>query len=206
MKRLLTLAVAVAAVASSLSAQAAVLDVNFSGLVQSQTGTAFAVNSPISGEFMYDTSTNWYTSFMIGGYSSPINPDPELGKASGYESKAYITPDQYSAQYTAQLSPVSPVPLGGTINNTFWVDLEGMNQWPTFDAVALLTNSSQLPSNLDTTLSNFGFYTANADGTNIQQLTASITRFAVPEPTSFGLLLVGAAAMFSQRLTRRTRC
>jgi hypothetical protein len=192
MKRLLTLAVAVAAVASPLSAQAAVLDVNFSGLVQSQTGTTFAVGSPISGEFLYDASSSTYLSFKIGGYSV----------APGYASSASVTPDQYSALYTAQ---VSPVPLGGTINSTFSLDLEGMNQWPTFDAVALLTHSSQIPGNLDTTLSNFGFYTANADGTNIQQLTASITRFAVPEPASFGLLLVGAAAMFSQRLTRRTR-
>jgi hypothetical protein len=202
MKRLLTFAVAVAAVASSLSAQAALLDVKFSGLVQSQEGTTFAVSSPISGEFMYDTSTNWYTSFMIGGYSSPINPDPLLGLASGYESNASITPDQYSALYTAQLSPVS---AGGTSNSSFTLDLEGMNKWPTFDAVALLTDYT-MPANLDITNSSFGFYIANSDGTNIQKLTASITGFAVPEPASFGLFLVGAAAMFSQRLTRRNRC
>jgi len=192
MKRLLTFAVAVAAVASSLSAQAALLDVKFSGIVQSQGGTTFAVNDPISGGFFFDTQTLTYTSFKIGGYSV----------ATGFESKADMTPDQYSSIYTAQLSPVS---TGGTSNSSFVLNLEGINKWPTFDAVALLTNYT-MPSNLDKPNSSFGFYIANADGTNIQQLQAQLTAINVPEPESFGLLVIGLAAMLSHRKARRSHC
>jgi hypothetical protein len=193
MKRLLTLAVAVAAVASSLSAQATVLDVKFSGIVQSHIGTSFADNAPISGEFFLDSSTSKYLSFKIGGYSV----------APGYTSSATITPDQYSALYTAQVSPVTQ---GGTINSTFSLDLEGKNQWSTFNAVALLADNSQLPGNIDF-YSTFGFYTGNADGTNIKQLTASLNSIAVstvPEPENFELMMVGWLVI-GIRLARRTR-
>jgi hypothetical protein len=204
MKRLLTLAVAVAAVASTLTAQAAVLDVKFSGTVQSHIGTSFADNAPISGEFFLNSSTGKYLSFNIGGYSV----------APGFESKADISPDQYSALYTAQVSPVTQ----GGINSTFSLDLEGVNKWTSFnDAVGLLTDTSQIPSNLnikpnntpyDSTFSNFGFYTGNADGTNIKQLTASLNSIAVstvPEPENFELMMVGWLVI-GIRLARRNRC
>jgi hypothetical protein len=184
MQRLFAFLLALTAVATALPANALLIDAVFSGPVVSQTGTSFAPGSLLSGEFVYSTALSRYLSFVVGGQTV----------APGFTSSASITPDQFSAIYEAQVSPV----LGGSLNSTFSVDLEGVNQWPTFDALALL-QSPALASNLDTTLSNFGFYIANADGTNVRSVTAALsgirTTVAVPEPASSALLLTGIAAL-----------
>ncbi len=184
MKTLSAIALAVAALGTAASAQADVIDVTFSGVVQSQIGTTAVVNSPISGRFKYDTVLAAYTMFTIGGQSV----------AAGFASMADMSPDKYTALYTAQLSPVA---VGGDVNSTFTVDLEGIAPWTASGAVALLT-SAQLATNVDTTLSNFSYYMANSNGTNLQTVTASLTAIqvsAVPEPTSLALLLAGVAAV-----------
>ena len=160
----------------------------------SQTSTSFAVGAAVSGEFVYDTAASRYLSFVVGGQSV----------AAGFASMASITPDLYSAIYHAQLSPV-PVP--GTRNSTFTVDLEGQNPWPSNDALALFLNTAQLTSNLDRTLSSFGFYNAAADGTDVHSLSATLSSFqvaAVPEPSAAVLVLVGVAAA-ARRLRRVKR-
>lgn len=188
MKRLLKLAACVVAVATTLSAQADVIDAKFSGTVASQTNTTFAVGAAIAGRFVYDSYTDRYLSFTVGSQSV----------APGYASSADITPDLYSAIYQAQVSPVQ----GGTFNRTFSLDLEGLSRWPSNNAVALLTNAVQLATNLDTASSSFGYYTANADGTGVRSVNATLTGIqvsAVPEPSSMALLLVGVAAVGLRR-------
>src|SRR5450631_404347 len=112
MKHLLITAAALAAIAATQPAAADVIDAKFSGLVATQVNTSFAVGAEITGEFVYDTATSRYLSFAVGGQSV----------APGYLSTATITPDLFSAIYQAQLSPV---PLPGSRNSTFTVDLEG---------------------------------------------------------------------------------
>lgn len=197
MKRLLNFAAAVAAIAATLPAHATLIDAKFSGTVGSQTNTSFMVGAAIVGEFVYDTVVAKYLSFTIGGQSV----------APGYTSSASITPDLYSAIYQAQ---VSPVQQGGAINSTFTVDLEGLNPWPFNNAVALLLNAGQLASNLDTGLSSFGFYTANANGTGVRSVSALLTGIqvsasAVPEPSSAALLLIGFTAIGLRRFRREKR-
>lgn len=192
MTRFVKLAVATATIAATLSAHAALLDVTFSGLVQSQNGSSFSVNMPITGEFVFDTVSASYLSFSVGGQSV----------ATGYNSSAGITPDFYSALYEAQVSPVAQ---GSISNSSFSVDLEGLNKWSSSDPAALLIDTSQLSANLDTGNSSFGFYTANSDGTAIQSATASLTTIQVtpvPEPTSVALMLVGVAAVGLRRVRR----
>lgn len=192
MKRFFKLTVATLAIAASLSAHAVVLDVTFSGLVQSQSGSSFALNSPISGEFFFDTLTGTYSSFTIG----------DQAVAAGFTSSAAVTPDLYSALYEAQVSPVAQ---GGTSNSTFSLDLEGLSKWSSNDAVALLSDASQLSTNLDTGNSSFNYYTANSDGTAINSLNASLTSVqvsTVPEPTSLALMLAGIAALGLRRARR----
>jgi len=191
MKHLLVAAAALAAIAATQSAAADVIDARFLGLVASQLNTSFSVGAAIAGEFLYDTSTSRYLSFVVGGQSI----------APGFVSTATMTPDLYSAIYQVQLSPV---PLPGTRNSTFTVDLEGQNPWPSNNALGLLSNAGQLATNLDTSLSNFGYYNANGDGTDVHSLNATLSSFqvsAVPEPGTAALMLVGLVAA-ARRLRR----
>jgi PEP-CTERM motif len=195
MKSLLTLSLAVVALSTTVSAQAVIIDAKFSGKVTEQVGTTFAVNAAISGQFLYDTDLSKYTSFVIGG----------LSVAPGYSSIADMTPDRNTVLYEAQVSALNP---GVTVNNTFKLNLEaGGNPFPAVTAIALLTNSG-LASNLDPLVSSFGYYTANANGTNIKSLSASLTSLtvtAVPEPSTALMLAAGAAVLALSRL-RKTRC
>ena len=185
MKTFSAIAITMAALAATATAQATVIDAKFTGVVQSQIGTLATVGSPISGEFIYDTALSAYTKFTIGGQSV----------AAGFASLADLSPDNYTALYTAQLSPVA---IGGDVNSTFSVDLEALNTpWTAGNAIALLTNA-QLATNLDTTYSSFTYYMANSNGSNLQTLTATLTGLqvsAVPEPATLALLLGGVAVV-----------
>jgi PEP-CTERM motif len=194
MNRISNLAFAAIALLTTVSAHADTYTATFSGLVQTQINSGAAVNSPISGQFVFDTTKPGFTGFTIGGQSI----------AAGFASQADLTPNGYTALYEAILSPVA---VGGDVNSTFSVSLEGLAQWSTTNALGLLT-SAQLSTNLDTANSSFSYYMANSNGTNIKSLTASLTAIqvtAVPEPSSVALLLAGVAVVVGAAARRRTQ-
>jgi hypothetical protein len=97
---------------------------------------------------------------------------------------------------------------GGSLNSTFALDLEGINPFPTTDTAAgLLTDANQLTGNLDKGASSFNYYMANADGSGIKSLTASLASIsvttAVPEPTTWALMLAGIGMLGLRRARRR---
>ena len=194
MQRLSILAVALSAACTAFSANAVVVNASFTGTVQSQISSGFAINAPISGSFAYDTSSASFVTFSIGGFSV----------APGYASIAAFSADQNSAYYMAQLSPVP----GGTLNSTFTLDLEaGANPWASASVISLLSDATQLASNLDFTASTFKFYTGNADATQVHSATAGLTGLTVtapvPEPGTGALLAIGLVGLMLGRAKRQ---
>lgn len=191
---------AIVALAATVPAHAAVISADFTGIVSSTQGaTGESVGNTVMGNFDLDNSTGNFIDFTIAGRSV----------APGYQSFANIGPAFTDAIYTAQ---VSSLVTGGSINSTFSLDLSSLTNWPPSEtAFSLLTDESQLNSNLDTINnsasafpSTFTFYTANANGTNVVSLTAnltSITATATPEPASFALVASSllAAGLFVRR-------
>jgi len=166
---------AIGALAVVLPAQATMYSVNFAGTVYQTVGaTGEAVGSTVTGHFDLNSTSGSYSDFTIAGQSV----------APGYQSSAVMVPAFTDAIYTAQLSPVS---AGGTSNSSFSLDLSSLTFWPSGDtAFTLLTDTTQLTTNLDTVTnpasvfpSTFDYYTANANGTNIVSLAANLTSLAV---------------------------
>ena len=194
MHRFFRFTAACALAASSFAAHAGLIDARFNGTVFTQQNSTFAVGSALAGEFVYDTAIGRYVSFVIGG----------LSVAPGFRSTAAITPDLSTAIYQAQVSPLD----GGSTNSTFNLTLGAITTFPSANAIALLLNAAQLTTNLDLDFSEFGFFTANADGTNQRSATASLGAIritAVPEPESIALLVIGAAALGLRRVGRTGR-
>jgi hypothetical protein len=197
------LAIATLAAVATVPAHAGpIYMVNFTGIVdQTQGATGESIGSTVTGHFDLDGGTGNFLDFTIAGKSV----------APGYTSMASIGPALFDAIYTAQVSPVLST---NTPNSTFSLDLSSLTNWPSTDtALTLLTDKTQLTTNLDTITnplsafpSTFDYFTANADGTNIVSLSANLTSIAAtvtPEPAS--LALVAGALVLGLGLSLRRR-
>jgi hypothetical protein len=178
--------------------------VNFTGTVdQTQGATGESIGSTVMGHFDLDAATGNLLDFTIAGKSV----------AAGFTSMASIGPGGFDAIYTAQVSPVLSL---GTPNSTFSLDLSSLTNCPSTDtALTLLTDKTQLTTNLDTITnplsafpSTFDYFTANANGTNVVSLSAdltSITATVTPEPASLALVAVPLLFGLGLFVRRRVR-
>jgi len=208
MIRKLSLAVAAAAAVAAMP-----------GLASATPGTLVVTLPGVPPQdftLVIDTGTARIDSFTIDNVSAP----------AGFDSYVTLLNANYSAYYEAQLTVLQTG--GDNINYSFVLDLEALNTpfpssgTPAAGAVALLTNTSQLTSNLDTTetdpaeaLSNNSAYTfveRYDDGTVIAGSTipvplatsacGEVLDVTAPEPASIALL---ATSVLGLRMVRRRR-
>jgi hypothetical protein len=206
MKNTLSLAITAVAVALSAPAYAGYTTVSFTGVVYQTLGTTpSAVGDTISGQFTLTGDPGAVVNFTIDGQS----PLP------GSESAATIIPSEGEAIYSSQyLSTVQ----GGTINDSLEFALSALSgTFPSSDDPAtLLTDSGQIPGNLDWQsndpgdplfASTFDYVVENSNGTftgteGAEFAELSSINVTVPEPASFALL---ATSLFGFVAARRRR-
>lgn len=189
-----TVAALLALALATGAAQATTIPVAFSGIVDDgsnlgvpPTNTGFAAGAPISGSFVFDTSTNTFTSFQIGGYAisgATAIYSPPLA-ATGFAYLGERTTDA-SGQPTAELQ----------------IDFYYEGALPaTTDIGAFIANPGAFSTDLAGGAPSY--FAVNIPGPNGPvQLDALLTAYAAPEP---GALMLAAPALFGLAFARRRR-
>jgi hypothetical protein len=214
MKRALSLTIAAVAIVAAMSHPAAAYPVIYDVTLPGVASQNF--------NLVINTGTDSIMGFTVQGVSAP----------AGFTSTVTLANNDASAYYTAQAT--IPQAGGGDLNYSFGLDLEALNTpWPSpsggtnlaADAVALLTNTTQLTTNLDTSANDptqtLGINLSNStywmlvhqdDGTVVAGSSTPINlptpasgsplNVSVPEPASLALLgtsLLGFAAIRRRR-------
>ena len=160
----------------------------FGGIVDDGTytnsgpeNTSYVPGQPISGSFMFDATTDTFTSFNIGGYTAP----------AGYTS-IYSPP--LAATSFAYFGVQNPVPDAGPSAD---LQLDFYYESPPFSSTTNIASFIGNPGAYSQDLSGgspsfFSVYLTNPDG-SVTQVDALLTSFAAPEPESL-LIIVPALA------------
>ena len=192
MKPVLAAAVAMLGLGLAASAHAAAIYGNFSGIVDDGTytssppvNTSFTPGQSISGSFVFDNSSDAFTSFEIGGYSTPGAPtifSPPLA-ATGF---AFVGE--------------KAVDVTGAVTSLLQINFYYENMLPsTVDIAAFIQDPGAYSQDLTGgSPSYFSVFLAN--GGSPIQVDGLLTSYATPEPAAV-LLMLPALAGFG--LARR---
>jgi hypothetical protein len=185
-------AVVLALTMGATVAHATTIDVKFSGTVDDGTyanapmNTSFVPGDPISGSFVFNTSTLMFTSFQIGGYTAPgattIYSPPLSATSFAYLGvEATNTSGQPTAEL--QLDFYYEAALPSTVNIAQFIQDPG-------DYSTDLTGGSP---------SQFNVFLTNSDG-SVTTVGGLLTSYSVPEP---GAMLLIAPALLGLAFVRR---
>ena len=162
----------------------------FSGVVDDGTytnsgpvNTTYVPGQPITGSFIFDGTTDTFTSFEIGGYTA--SPGYTTIYSPPLSSTAY-------AYFGVQNTVLDSGPSSALQINFYY-------ETPPFPSTTNITSFLLNPGNFSQDLSGgspsfFAAYVTNQDG-SVTQVDGLLTRYAAPEPASVLLVLMAFAGM-----------
>jgi hypothetical protein len=167
-----------------------VIPVHFGGVVDDGSytdsgpvNTSFTAGQPITGSFVFDTTTSTFLSFQIGGYIA----------APGYTT--VFSPPLASTAFVylgVQNQVPSAAPSDSLQINLYYETSPGPS---TTDIAAFIRDVGKFSEDLASgSPSYFAAYLTNPDG-SVTQVDGLLTRFAVPAPASLLIVLPALAGL-----------
>ena len=175
------------------AAHAATIPVSFNGTVDDGSyanppvNTTFRPGQPISGSFVFNTVTDTFTSFRIGGYVAPAAAVTMFSPPLAATGSAFLTDEATSVatgRPTAEFS----------IDFYYEVALPS-----TTNIVSFIENPGAFSTDLAGQPSTFSVFLANADGSDTT-VSGLLTSYVVPEP---GAMMLMAPALAGLAFARR---
>ena len=169
-------------------AHAATIPVAFSGTVDDGTyanppiKTPFTPGEPISGSFVFNTTTDTFNSFEIGGYTAPAGAVTSFSPPLAATGFAFLSDELVSA-------------TTGEPAAEFSIDFYYEAALPsTTNIVSFIENPGAFSTDLAGTPSTFSVFLDNPDGSTTT-VSGLLTSYQVPEPGAMMLLAPALAGL-----------
>jgi hypothetical protein len=174
-------------------AHAGTISVAFSGTVDDGTYANAPVNTPftpgeaIAGSFVFNTTTDAFNSFQIGGYTAPA------GSVTSFTPPLAATGFAFLADELVNAATGEPT---GELSIDFFYEGALAN---TTNIASFINNPGAFSTDLSGEPSTFSVFLDNPNG-SVTTVSGLLTSYAVPEP---GAIMLLASAVASLAFTRR---